>query len=229
MQKDTSWTNGWTEDFRFPACSGSRLVDIARGQKQIENIGSSPRLAVMTSGGNNALFFCGVDSCVYHSDWKHDYGPCYADDVKQMGDCAQAINNSSSYINTDLAGDITNTFDDIFKAQNVVSQPEFLLYLTGYAQFFNLNDDWCNDWSFSICPYPFDRPPLTHDLRADINGLVTQINDVYEQAIRDCPNKNIRFIDLDSHFDGHRFCEAGSNWIHQYCDPNLWFWNGLWP
>ena len=227
LVKDTSWTNGWTKDFSFPACSGSALVDIAKGQKQIENLGSSPKLAVMTSGGNNALFYRVVDSCIYHSEKSRNYGLPYADDVNKTNDCAMAINNSTTYINNGLSGDLNRTFDDIFLAQNVMSQPDFLLYLTEYAQFFNLNDDWCDCHSFSIRYW--DRPHLSHVLRADINGLVTKLNAVYNQTIRDYPNKNVRFIDLDSLFDDHRFCEAGSTLLYEYCNSNIWFWDALWP
>jgi hypothetical protein len=118
-----------------------------------------------------------------------------------------------------ISGDLKNTIYDILASANVKSNSNFLLYVTGYAIFFNLNDDWYNTHSFGV----FSWPPLSHVLRSDINALVAKLNTAYQTTIQNYPTKNVRFVSIDTGFDGHRFCESGSTPYRQYFDSNVWF------
>lgn len=181
LEGDTTWQNGATQEFHFAACSGKVLGDMAQGQHQTDNTGSSPNLVIMTAGGNNAGFFSIVDSCVYHVNKDQDYGPNYADDTARTGACAIAIDKQTKYVNGELGNDLQKTIVDIFDRDNVKSNPDFMLYVTGYATFFGLDDDWCNDSSFGVT----SRPPLSHILRNDINNLVKLLNNVYSSVIQE--------------------------------------------
>ena len=88
MEADTSWLGDFTSGLRDAACSGSQLVDLAKGQYQMGKAGN-PNMVVMTSGGNNAGFGHIVDVCIYHSDPRHNYGKAYKDDTdgKHIQEC----------------------------------------------------------------------------------------------------------------------------------------------
>lgn len=150
MEADTSWTGSFSSGLRDAACSGSQLVDLAKGGYQMGKVGT-PNVVVMTSGGNNCGFGAIVDVCIYHSDPRIDYGPAYADDKNGTGMCAQALDKSLNYIQNALQQDLINTINDILADPNVKSNPDFLLYLTGYAQFFGTDyDPWCNNEAWNI-------------------------------------------------------------------------------
>ena len=226
LKNDVSWMNGWTEYFTWTACSGSKLVNM---QDQILGVGSSPRLVTMTAGGNDgggnplAGFFNVADSCVFLSDPRKDYGLPYNTDTDRTGECAKAIDASKAYIANTIGNDLKNTINDILDKDNVRSQPEFLLYVTGYAQFFNPDTTWCNSHTFSVY-WPYQSGPiLSQYLRNDINSLVTQLNSVYKATIE--PYTKVRFVNYDAAFEGQRFCEANSNIWGQYFSSDVWFWN----
>ena len=154
----------------------------------------SPHLVTMTAGGNNAGFFKIATSCIYQPDPTHNYGPVYPDPA---GDCAQAIAESSSIINGRLGNDLKNTIDDILNAPNVRNTRDFYLYVTGYAHFFNIDEEWCNSESFAANPVQRNKPKLAQELRTTINGLVQSLNTVNESTIRNrFPAKNVRYVSV---------------------------------
>ena len=92
-------------------------------------VGNS-NVVVMTTGGNDCGFGVIVDKCIYHSNPARNYGPAYADDYDQTGDCALGLNKASDYIADTLQEDLIKTINDILIDPNVKSNPGFLLYLT---------------------------------------------------------------------------------------------------
>jgi hypothetical protein len=97
----------------------------------------------------------------------------------------------------------------------------------GYPTFFNAETTACDDYSFGF--WPLNKPPLTTQLRTSINNLVIQMNNAIQQAVNTVNNNwhattspRVIFVNPDSAFDGHRFCEEGvvepdGN------NPNTWF------
>ncbi len=216
MEADTAWIGHDPSGLRDAACSGSNLGDIAFGQHQVGKVGS-PDVVIMTTGGNQAGFGTIVDVCIYHSDPTHYYGSPYWNDPKRTGDCAVALDAALEYItNPDkMEHDLTRTLDDLFKDPAVSNNADFLLYLTGYAQFFGTDyDPWCNSeyWSVpTINPYNI-VPYLSKNLRQDFNDHVSKVNNLYKKtATSDKYKAKVRYIDLDPGFAGHRFCEPGAN------------------
>ena len=232
MEADTTWTGSFSSGLRDAACSGSQLVDLAKGNYQMGKVGQ-PDVVIMTSGGNNCGFGTIVDVCIYHSSPTTNYGPAYADDTDGSGACAQALNNAKNYITNTLQQDLVNTINDILADPNVKSNPDFLLYLTGYAQFFGTDyDPWCNTehWNVvGISPTPY----LSIQLRTAFNNLVSKVNQLYHDTIQQTFSKQARFIDLDTGFGGHRFCEPGASHSDQVStDTNfdgVYLWNLNWP
>ncbi|KAL8711275.1 MAG: hypothetical protein Q9225_007137 [Loekoesia sp. 1 TL-2023] len=220
MEADETWIGHDPSGLRDAACSGSTLGDIFLGQHQMGKVGN-PDVVIMTSGGNNAGFGHIVDVCIYHSDPTHYYGNPYWNDPDRSGECAKALDDALEYItNPDkMKFDLTETLKDLFNDPAVSGNPDFLLYLTGYAQFFGTDyDPWCDSeyWSIpTINPSNID-PYLSKNLRQDFNDHVSKVNDLYKATAESDEYKaKVRYIDVDSRFAGHRFCEPGSNYQEQ--------------
>lgn len=193
-----------------------------------------PDVVAMTSGGNNASFGHIIDVCIYHSDSRHDYRPAYKDDIDGTGDCAVALNNASNYIDNVMQQDLINTMNDIFDDTNVKNNAGFLLYLTGYAQFFGTDmDPWCNDENWNIPNLYSARPYLSVELRTAFNDRVSKVNTLYHNIIQSNFADKARFIDVDSGFSGHRFCGPGASRDDQLNTDTdfdgVCLWNLNWP
>ena len=234
LEANTSWLGDFTSGLRDAACSGSQLVDLAKGGYQMGKVGQ-PDMIVMTSGGNNAGFGHIVDVCIYHSAWTHNYGLAYKDDDPKhpSGECGQALNGASNYINGSMRQDVINTINDILADPNVHDNANFLLYLTGYAQFFGTDyDDWCNTERWNI-PGLSPTPYLSKELRTAFNDRVSAVNKLYKDIVNSTFSQKVRYVDIDSGFGGHRFCEPGAGRKDQFnVDTNfdgVYLWNLNWP
>ena len=176
-----------------------------------------------------------VDLCIYHSDPGTNYGPAYKDDNPNnpKGQCGKALKGAFEYINGDMRRDIMNTIDDIFHDPNVRDNADFLLYVTGYARFFGTSyDSWCNDEHWNI-PGISPTPYLSKELRVAFNDRVSTLNNLYKDVVSKQYAGKARYIDVDSGFSGHRFCEPGANHKAQFnTDTNfnsVYLWNLNWP
>ena len=236
MEADKGWSGFGKSTLKDAACSGSRLGDIVQGGNQIGKVGKTDTL-IMTSGGNNAGFGHIVEVCIYHPDQRHNYGPAYKDDKDSKGECKQSLNSAEDYI-TDpkqMEHDLRETLKDIFNYDAVSKNEDFLVYLTGYAQFWGTNlDDWCNNQYWSLYPAVSPTPYLSKELRSKMNELIKKVNDLYKKVTEDDKwKKQTRFVDLDSGFDGHRFCEPGATYQDQINTDThfdkVWLWNLNWP
>ena len=235
MEADASWLGDYISDLRDAACSGSQLVDLAKGQYQVGKVGQ-PDMIVMTSGGNNAGFGPILNVCVYHPDPTTSYGPAYKDDKDGTGECAKALRQTSNYIRNAMEQDLINTINDILADPNISNNPDFLLYLTGYAQFFGTDyDPWCNKEAWNIpslrgTPTPY----LSAELRTVFNDHVSAVNTLYRKTVASNFADKARYIDIDAAFSGHRFCEPGATHDDQFNkdtsfdDVYLWNLNPPW-
>ena len=233
LEKDPSWVGEKTEKFNFAACSGAVLHDMAAkdgGQQQVKNTGK-PHLMTMTAGGNNAKFFDIATNCIYQQ-FDKDYGPEFADDKDGVGECAKAIKASKDYITGvegDIGKDLNATIFDIVDSDQAKSYIDFFLYVTGYAHFFAVDDDWCDGQSFGA--YPQRKPKLTLKLRQAINELTESLNNVYKDIVTKYNHKGMRYISITEGFSGHRFCEKPQwyqkpYWFNrQYYGTTVWIWN----
>jgi hypothetical protein len=222
---------GTTLSFSFPACSGSRLVDIVSGRKQMSKLQSVTDVIVMTVGGNNAGFFDIASNCIYHQKLEKDgfsYGNPYEDDPDRSGLCAKSIDVSKTYIEEKFANDIRITINQMLAEDVVKANPDVKIYYTGYAEFFNLGDDWCNNESFNAIPSFVDgskKAFLSHVLRSDMNDLTNKLNNVIQSVTAGFAKQNVRYVSINEGFEGHRFCEKGSFHSNEYYSSGVWFWN----
>lgn len=225
--------------FTFLACSGAVIADVLpqHDNHQIDVFASKAYdLATVSIGGNDALFSELLNACIFHaSPWRTN--------------CAAAVARSRAAING-IVPSLVQTYDMLLStADRVNGYPGFrvivtveysvphdrhaqeevgilltrTLYLhTGYPQFFNLDNPACNTSSFGF----WAANPLTWDKRSTINELVVAMNDKIEEAVANVnANHNVErvlFVNPDAAFEGHRFCEFGTNEPDNQT-PNTWF------
>ena len=225
MKNDLSWA-GPNIYFDFPARSGSKMEDIVgtkgpTGICQICQLKDS-KLFIITIGGNDASVFAVVDSCLYHSNGKIDYGLPYDKDPDRKGRCATFIDSAKAYIENTLRDDLQVMYTALLKSEEAKSNPDLRIYQTGYAHFFNVDEGntWCDKWGFWIA-----RPRVTLGLRTEMNDLIERGNRVTQDFISSLNKKKVGYISITEVFDGHRFCEPRHNIFNQFSSNDVWLWN----
>lgn len=105
-----------------------------------------------------------------------------------------------------------------------------MLYITGYAEFFNEVEAACNDITFARTANPNDdgkdHTKLTIELRKDFNKMSVGLNAAVQSAVDRNKDKGVKYIDIQANgaLDGHRFCEKGIKEPDQNNDQ-LYFWH----
>lgn len=171
MEKDNTWTYG-VNNLTFKACSGAKTPAM---KDQIKEAGT-PRLVVLTMGGNNAFFGKTVTDCVYQPDSFKDYGKDYPD---PSGECKKGIEKTKEYVNNKekgLAHDFKLALDDIFASEQAKSHEDFWVMISGYAHFFNDKTDDCSNWSFAR--FTRHSPKLYKDMRVEFNQGLDKFHEV---------------------------------------------------
>jgi hypothetical protein len=193
MAADNTWTIN-NQEFHFAACSGARLVNIVKDAQgdnppQLSQLGN-PQMITYHAGGNNCDFGAVVFTCIYPvGNWDPTLEYPNPD-----GDCAKGVATTNKYINDKggLYQDEMNTVRDILTDGSVKGNKDFKLYLLGYAHFFNTNDNYCNDISFSLpsqisipgTPIGVPGPKLSVRLRTDFNDAIERVNNVLRRVVR---------------------------------------------
>ncbi|EXJ87872.1 hypothetical protein A1O1_04799 [Capronia coronata CBS 617.96] len=184
--------------FKHVACAGATITSVLH--HQVPYIGHSDLVSV-TVGGNEVDFLRVLNECIYQ--W-HPVSTCDA-----------ALVESRKLLESPV---LRNNFDALIAGAVRRLKADALLLVTGYAGFFNDQTDICDHVTFSRTR-PLDY--LTKAKRKAFNQLVDMLNDVI-RAIAD--THGAVYVDVDSVFEGHRFCEEG---VHE---PDLqredtWFFN----
>lgn len=169
--------------FHNAACGGATTTSIMK--TQLSQIKDS-ELVTMTVGGNEVDFFAVLNECVHQ--WRPIKG-C----EKELETTRQAI-QSTTFI---------SNYDKLIEDAVAELAPNAQMIVTGYARFFNEATEQCDNVTFSVT-----QPDnyLTVELRATLNSLILMLNDVIEAA---SAVHGAIYLDMDSIFDGHRFCEEG--------------------
>lgn len=215
---------------RCHAGSGAILVNIVASPqgdnpKQMDLVGN-PQMITYHAGGNNCGFGGVVSDCVYQPGF--GYGKEYPD---PSGRCAQSIANSNNYINKagneGLYQDEMNTVTDLLNHPSVKDNKDFKLYILGYAHFFNLGANYCDDISFGVMKYipRGSAPKLSNQLRTDMNDGVERVNQILKRVATDVNDTRVEFLDISPAFSGHRFCENNHNYQDQWYSTDVWLWN----
>ncbi|KAJ4293386.1 hypothetical protein N0V90_008669 [Kalmusia sp. IMI 367209] len=217
-------------DFSFIACSGSRTWHIFEDrpsgkvkQSQASQLkDKNPDMVTLSIGGNDIGFATLLDRCVYRFYQSH-INACrgchwfWFDDC--TNDCNAAMKEVEGNIDSEkFASDLSRAIQAIFDFA-----PRTKLFITGYPEFWNDKTDYCDNVSFKLnCPNNYVLP-LTKERRRGMNWLTWKLNDKIQATIRNWPTgADIHYVDTNSHFAGHRFCEEGVR-EPSYRNPDIWF------
>ncbi|KAF2436779.1 hypothetical protein EJ08DRAFT_2596 [Tothia fuscella] len=186
----------------------------------------APDFAFLMVGGNPGGFFSIIENCVYQQDRDKDYGPEYPD---PEGECYKALRRARQNIRSPwFINGIWNSVYAILDEPRIRKNRRFRLVVVSYAGLFNHDDKRCDDWSFGI--WSGKQPKLTTKLRRDINGVIDDGRSMYDRLINYIMfNPKVRFIDVNSALDGHRFCENTTEGSFESQNANSWLWNLEWP
>ena len=80
MEVDTTWTGSFSSGLLDAACSGSRLVNLAKVNYQMGRAGN-PDVVIMSPGGYNCDYGAIVGVRIYYSSPTTNYGLAYVDDT----------------------------------------------------------------------------------------------------------------------------------------------------
>ena len=171
--------------------------------------GDKPDFISISMGGNDIEFVPLVTRCVYNSR------------VFTRKSCNETITDSQSKVHSsafiDGAGRVINKA--ISEANKRQVGPSFKVFVLGYSQFFNEETTQCND---ATLPRPVGTgAKLTADLRRTLNGLARDLNAaLLTAAQRFNTTGQVFFVDWESKFVGHRFCDRTEP---NPQDPLTWF------
>lgn len=226
----SSYLRSSTDCFGRHTGSGATLVNIVASPqgdnpKQMDLVGD-PQMITYHAGGNNCGFGGVVSNCIYQPGF--GYGADYPD---RSGLCAQSLANSNNYINNagndGLYQDEMNTVMDLLNHPSVRDNKDFKLYILGYAHFFNLGANYCDEISFSVMKYipKGSAQKLSNRLRTDMNDGVERVNRILQRVAADVNDPRVKFLDISPAFNGHRFCEDNHNYQDQWYSTDVWLWN----
>ncbi|KAF2190071.1 hypothetical protein K469DRAFT_747330 [Zopfia rhizophila CBS 207.26] len=213
----------------FKACSGSRTDNVM--EQMVKT--TRPKVTLMEISGNNADFYPMTDSCIFHSDRDKDYGTFFEDDDPDnpTGECWREIKLVRGRLESnDIKNKIVNVIH-AWRGHPANMGNDASLFLFGYPWFFGDTKD-CDNWSFSVFYEPEDkRQKLVQGLRTEFNKLIDEMNRNIREAVEMFQDSKIQYIDINTAFHMHRFCEPGSTWSDQLnWNNNVWIWNspGRW-
>ncbi|KAH0562424.1 hypothetical protein GP486_002884 [Trichoglossum hirsutum] len=205
------------EAFNFEACSGDVLAGI---DNQVANLGGNRAQAITLSiSGNDFNFGDVVRSCIY------SLKPL---DINKDSDCQRALQGAREKIQDNRIWDSYKAkVNDILQKVAITTRYSGLdwsvLVITGYAKFFGpvSAGDPCSSFRFPL-PVPGFQGNLLHpDVRTEMNSLVDMVNRQISSQIVGVNTNLIRFVNIDDHFEGHRFCDRGKT--DGANDPDVWF------
>ena len=182
--------------FTWVACSGATAPAVLKNQ--IPAIDQDSDIVTLQVGGNDVSFFDIINACIIKL-------------LPQSTTCSEQITLSRNHMANDYPVLIDSDTQAVLKQ---VDNAGFKLYVIGYARFFNPTTTQCEDVSFDFWrELPENQGNLTSVLRTTLNGLATslntQISDAVDRANAHDGRKPVVFVNFDSAFAGHRYCDEG--------------------
>ena len=187
--------------FQFLSCTGSTTDNLLAGgsSSQIDNLNTTINadFALLSVGGNDLGFFDIMNSCIFR------FYSVYS------GTCEAALEKSDKQLaSPDFEHRLRLVIMEILDRVKWEKKPWFNIFMTGYARFFNVDTDECDDSSFGVW---WRGPKLKRELRQRMNRMVLEVNAKIKRSI-DAINAGfaedkVFFVDYDAAFEGHRFCQ----------------------
>lgn len=187
------------------SCTGAQTKDILSGTalSQVDLLNASLPLdfATLSVGGNDLGFFDVMNACIFR------FYSFYS------GTCEAALAASDAAIASDVFEQrLEVILQEVLDKVVWEKRPRFTITVTGYARFFNEITPECDDMSLGVW---YGGPKLSQYIRTRMNELVVATNAKLQRTV-DIVNARfsgerprVLFVNYDTLFDGHRFCEPG--------------------
>lgn len=173
--------------------------------------GEAPEFVTITMGGNDIGILNLILTCILS--------------FKLWGqNCEEVIQSGNDVIKTQKFKDDLNGLIKavVEKGRSTPVGDRFKVFVIGYAQFFNQETTQCNDVSFEPSWNPLPAQKLTIERRTAMNDLALALNGALSGAVNDFKDKGVFWVDYDSDFNGHRFCDREEP---SPDDPETYFFN----
>ncbi|ETS84008.1 hypothetical protein PFICI_05884 [Pestalotiopsis fici W106-1] len=205
IAKDLSASQGGLNNtsFQFLSCTGATTNELllASPESQINNLnGSLPvDFALMSVGGNDLGFFEVMNACIFR------FYNFYS------GTCESALEHAQERLNgTEFEERLRIAILELLNRVKWEKKPWFFITVTGYARFFNDQTPECDEMSLGVW---WRGPKLQRELRVRMNIMVQAVNEKIKATVAKINSQfagiKVLFVDYDSEFEGHRFCEPG--------------------
>ncbi|OCK75119.1 SGNH hydrolase [Lepidopterella palustris CBS 459.81] len=177
------------------ACSGATTAAVVK--KQIPALDDDLDVVTVSAGGNDVGFIKFLNYCIYQFF------------VSSANDCEKVINNIWTKIEYELPANIAGLLDAL--KPKVEKKNGTILY-TGYARFFGIDDNTCDNVSWSVWDYESAaaKQYLTLERRKALNDMTLAVNRRIKEAVEKA-GPNVYYIDYDYYVANSRgrYCEAG--------------------
>lgn len=211
-------------------CSGDTTTGLERQIKEWKSA-STVDFATLTMGGNDLGFSDIAWYCIV-TPWPMRNIPAY----RKL--CVDSESKARSLLNDQGESGMRHKLRTLYKSiLNKAEKTDFNLFVTGYVGFFNQDTTDCDQSSFYYLNAGYkpsgNAVKLTRDLRTELNLLVSQLNNVIEDAVKDAnaeaKTTQIHYVDVQQKFDSHRWCEQGSWHEPDSSVPSTYFFLSSWP
>jgi lysophospholipase L1-like esterase len=181
---------------QFLSCSGATSTKILN--KQVSVLGDSIDLLTISAGGNDIGLTPILSNCVYQFYMAGEDA------------CEKSMEKARS-----LIADETQLYMNVSKlvkaAKPKMNQEHGVIYVTGYAGFFGVEDETCDNVTWAVWnSVERTKQYLKLEMRIALDDMVRAVNNVLRKVTEDA-GPYVRFIDYNSHIEAARgrYCEAG--------------------
>lgn len=181
---------------QFLSCSGATSTEIL--EKQVSALNDDIDLLTISAGGNDIGLTPILSNCIYQFY------------MSAEDDCEKSMQEARK-----LIADDTQLYKNVSKlveaAKPKMNQDHGVIYVTGYAGFFGIEDETCDNVTWAVWnSVERTKQYLKLELRRALDDMVRSVNDVLRRIAEDS-GPNVRFIDYNPHIEAARgrYCEAG--------------------
>ncbi|KAF2679009.1 SGNH hydrolase [Lentithecium fluviatile CBS 122367] len=184
------------KELQFLSCSGATSTEIL--ENQVPKLDEDIDLLTISAGGNDIGLTPILSNCIYQFYMSGE------------DECEKSIQEARERI-TDESQLYRNLIELIDAVKPKVNYSHGVIYVTGYAGFFGVDDETCDNVTWAVWnSVESKKQYLTLELRQALEDLVRSVNRVLFRAVRQS-GPNVRFVDYDEHIKAARgrYCESG--------------------